>query len=88
MKKIFKIYKGYDCMRLEISKRDQESSDLKRENVSLKVFIFFLVIIICNLCIYIWKMEFDCNVNECKYQVITNVDKSDEFMSFEFRKMK
>ena len=41
MKKIFKIYKGYDCMRLEISKRDQESSDLKRENVSLKVFIFF-----------------------------------------------
>ena len=77
-------------MKLEINPKlqDQEANKLKRENNSLKVIIFFLVILIFNLCVEVWKLSFAGTENEYSYHVITNMDKSKEFMSFEFIKIK
>ena len=73
-------------MKLETNSKlqDQEVNKLKRENNLLKVIIFLLVILILNLCIEVWKLSFVSTENEYSYQVITNIDKSKEFMSFEF----
>ena len=77
-------------MKLETNSKlqDQEVNKLKRENNLLKVIIFLLVILILNLCIEVWKLSFVSTENEYSYQVITNIDKSKEFMSFEFIEIK
>lgn len=73
-------------MRLEINKKlqNQEVNNLKRENVSLKVFIFFLVILICSLCIEIWELELVNNKKEFSSKMIMKEDESKKFMSINF----